>query len=277
MTVQEWLPYAADRLSQAGIESAKMESALLAAHVFSVERTWIVAHPEAEINVLAAEALLQRRETREPLAYILGWREFYGRRFVVRPAVLIPRHETEALVDVAKAEAGKGPLLDLGTGSGCIAISLKLEMPEVEVWAADISERALDVARANADSMNADVHFVRSDGFTDLGGREFQLIVSNPPYISVQEELMPEVAKYEPAEALFSGPTGLEFYERLAREAHAHLNEGGKLAVEVGHAQARTVSLLLKHAGWSHIRAVKDLSGTERVVIATSSGSASLP
>jgi len=277
MTVQDWLPHAAARLSNAGIESAKMESALLAAHVFGVERTWIVAHPEAEINVLAAENLLQRREAREPLAYIVGWREFYGRRFAVRPGVLIPRQETEVLVDIAKAEAGKGPVLDLGTGSGCIAITLRLEMPTVEVWAVDISERALDVAQANAESLNAHVHFVRSDGFSKLGDQKFQIIVSNPPYISVQEELMPEVARYEPAEALFSGPTGLEFYERLAREAPAQMVLGGRLAVEVGHTQAGPVGQFLAQAGWSQIHTVRDLSGIERVVIGTSPSGASLP
>jgi release factor glutamine methyltransferase len=277
MTVREWVLRAADRLSGAGIESAKLESTLLAAHVLGVERTWIVAHPEAEINILAGESLLQRREAREPLAYILGWREFFGRRFEVRPGVLIPRQETEILVEVAKAEAGNGPVLDLGTGSGCIAITLKLEIPDLEVWASDVSSRALDVAKNNAEMLQSDVRFVSSDGFSKLGRKQFGLIVSNPPYISTGEELMPEVRIYEPEEALFSGPTGLEFYERLAREAPEHLIAGGKLAVEVGHTQSQAVSQILESQGWTQISAIRDLSGIERVVVGTSPQSNSLP
>lgn len=269
MNLQVWLTQASERLANAGIESHWLESQLLAAHLFSVERTWIVAHPEAEVNELAAETLLQRRENREPLAYILGWREFYGRRFEVAPGVLIPRQETEVLVEVAMNLAHEGPILDMGTGSGCLAVTLKLERPEIEVWASDISPLALEIARRNADYHEAKVNFIESDLFDNFPSVQFEHIISNPPYISESEQLMLEVQHHEPAAALFSGPTGLEFYERLANEAPPYLAFNGKLAVEVGHTQAGDVVNLLVAHGWQNDYVVSDLSGIDRVIVST--------
>lgn len=268
MNLRDWLQQASDRLARAGIDSSRLEAQLLAAHVFMADRTWVVAHPEAEINELAAETLLQRREGREPLAYILGWREFYGRRFEVAPGVLIPRQETEVLLEAALDTVDQGPVLDLGTGSGCLAVSLKLERTGVEVWASDVSPVALEIARRNAEAHQAEVRFIESDLFQNFPEIQFQLIVSNPPYIADDEELMPEVRGYEPPSALFSGPTGLEFYERLAREAGRFLLSGGKLAVEVGRGQAGPVAELLVAQGWSVDRVIPDLAGIERVVVA---------
>ncbi len=268
MNLHDWLQQATDRLAQAGIDSSRLEAQMLASHVFRVDRTWIVAHPEAEINELAAETLLQRRESREPLAYILGWREFYGRRFGVASGVLIPRQETEVLLEAALDTVGRGPVLDLGTGSGCLAVSLKLERPEVEVWASDISPAALKIARRNAETHQAEVRFIESDLFQSFPDIRFEQIVSNPPYIADAEKLMPEVQGHEPASALFSGPTGLEFYERLAQEAARFLLQGGKLAVEVGRGQAGPVTELLMAHGWLVDRVIPDLAGIERVVVA---------
>lgn len=269
MNVRDWIRSAAARLEALGVESPKLEAEVLAAHVLGVERVWLIAHPDAEFPDLAGEGLLQRREAREPLAYIVGWREFYGRRFQVRPGVLIPRQDTEILVETALRLAVNGPVLDIGTGSGCIAITLKLEKPALEVVALDLSERALEVARSNAEALQADVQFVQSDLFDlyDLSDKRFELIATNPPYIAETETLAPEVKDHEPKEALFSGPTGLEFYERLAIEAPNHLKAGGALAMEVGYTQAAAVQKIFEDRGWRHEETLPDLAGHDRVVV----------
>src|ERR1044072_4019884 len=183
--------HARERLEAAGIESPALEAQLLAGHVLLVDRTYVLTHPEEEFPELAGETLLQRREGQEPLAYILGEREFFGRRFRVGPGVLIPRQETETLVEAAMEQSDVQSVLDVGTGSGCIAITLKLERPEWEVTAVDISERALDIASDNAKLLGADVRYLLSDGFASLLGESFDLIVTNPPYVGLHEALPP--------------------------------------------------------------------------------------
>jgi len=266
MTVRDWIDSATERLRLAGIDTPKLDAEVLAAHVLDVERVWLVAHPEAEFPELAGEPLLQRRESREPLAYIIGWREFYGRRFFVRPGVLVPRQETEVLVDAALHFADEGPILDIGTGSGCIAITMKLENSTLTVVGADVSAKALEVAKNNATTHEADVRFVQSDLFASIPDERFEVIVSNPPYIADGESLMPEVAQHEPPGALFAGPTGLEFYERLAREAARHLTPRGRLVMEVGYTQAQDVIRLFEAHGWFHEWTAEDLSGHDRVI-----------
>jgi len=255
-------------------DSSRLEAQLLAGHVLRVDRSWLLAHPEHEFNELAGETLLQRREGHEPLAYILGAREFYGRSFRVTPAVLIPRQDTETLIETALGVCGSPELavLDIGAGSGAIAITLKLERPGWIVTAVDISEDALEIAKDNADTLGADVRFLLSDGFEALGGERFDLIVSNPPYIGVTEELTTEVRDFEPGLAIFSGETGMEFYERLAREASNYLRADGQLMLEVGYRQAGKVKDLFEANGWRHLQTVKDLSGIERVVVFISKG-----
>lgn len=270
MTVGEWVRLAELRLSISGVESARLEAQVLAGHVLRVDRSWLLAHPEHEFPELAGEQVLQRRETHEPLAYILGYREFYGREFGVDPQVLIPRQETEILVETA-LKYGDAPVttvLDMGTGSGVLAVTLKLEQPEWNITAVDVSADALAVASANARFHNASVRFVLSDGFEGLLGECFDLIVSNPPYIAESDPLPPEVANHEPAAALWPGPTGFEFYERLCKQAPAHLDEGGVLAMEVGHTQAERVAEMFVEAGWRIEDTVNDLSGVARVVVA---------
>ncbi len=273
MTVIEWLQEAQARLASAGIESNRLEAQVLAMHVLLVDRSWLLAHPETEFPDLAGEGLLQRRERGEPLAYITGRREFYGREFSVRPGVLIPRQDTEILVETALAamdwpnhEHGDVSILDLGVGSGAIAVTLKLERSHSTVTGIDISPLALEIAGDNARSLEADIRLLLSDGFSSIPNERFDLIVSNPPYIGNEEILDREVAEFEPAQALFSGPTGLEFYERLAREAGAHLVENGRLIVEVGHTQSNAVQALFESSGWKHQQTVRDLCGIERVV-----------
>lgn len=271
MRLDEWLRQATTRLDLAGVDSPRLEAQVLAAHVLRVERSWLLAHPDHDFPEMAGEGLLQRREAQEPLAYITGYRDFYGRTFGVDPSVLIPRHETEELVEAVlayyKPRDGAIRILDLGCGSGILAITIKLERPNSDVTGVDISPEALATASANARFLLADVRFMLSDGFSALLGESFNFIVSNPPYIGNDEELPSEVRDHEPASALFSGPTGLEFYARLANEAPAHLEDRGYIFLEVGHTQAAEVRALFESAGWKHEETRRDLSGIERVVI----------
>jgi release factor glutamine methyltransferase len=262
----DWLIEAQEQLSAAGVESARLDAQLLAARAFNAGRPWVLAHARDVFDVSAAEALLARRLRREPLAYILCGREFYGRWFGVTSSVLIPRQETETLVTAALELNGKQRVLDLGTGSGCLAVTLKLERPNWEVCASDISPDALHVARVNAQSLGVQIRLVHSDLFSVFEGERFDLIVTNPPYIGTSEDLMPEVALFEPAIALFAGPDGLDFYRRLATEAHLHLTEPGRLLTEVGYAQADAVATLFERHGWRVDRVINDLSGVPRAL-----------
>ena len=265
MTLGEWIPAATERLTQAGITSSRLEAQLLAAHVLLVDRTYVLTHPEVELNELAAEGLLQRRESQEPLAYILGHREFFGRRFRVTPSVLIPRQETELLIETAlELMVPVKRVLDIGTGSGCIATTLKLERPDWDVWAVDISGAALQVARENAETLGAEITFRHSDLFSGLVGERFDLIVSNPPYIGVEEELPDEVRNHEPPTALFADNEGLEIYQQLVATYSDYLNEGGTIILEIGQTQGPAVANLFNG------QILQDLSGNDRAVIAIS-------
>lgn len=266
MTLREWLVYAEGRLRALGVDSPRLEAQVLAMHILRVERSFLYAHPEHDFPDLAGEAMLQRRERHEPLAYLVGHREFFGRDFRVTPAVLIPRQDTEILIETALRYPGES-VLDIGTGSGAIAITLKLERPEWHVTAVDISPEALEIALDNAIQLGALVHFHLSDGFEAVLGESFDLIVTNPPYIGRAEPLDREVHAYEPDLALYGGETGLEFYERLAREAPDSLNDGGHLIMEVGYQQAAAVRALFEGAGWEHTETVPDLAGIDRVVV----------
>jgi release factor glutamine methyltransferase len=262
MTLGEWIPAATERLTQAAVTSSRLEAQLLAAHVLLVDRTYVLTHPEVELNELAAEGLLQRRESQEPLAYILGHREFFGRRFRVTPSVLIPRQETELLIEAAlELTVPVKRVLDIGTGSGCIATTLKLERPDWDVWAVDISGAALQVARENAETLGAEITFRHSDLFSGLAGERFDLIVSNPPYIGVEEELPVEVRSFEPGTALFAENRGLRIYELISEVYRDYLTPGGSIVLEIGQTQGEAV------AGLFGGKVLKDLSGNDRVVV----------
>ena len=262
MTLGEWIPAATEWLTQAGVTSSRLEAQLLAAHVLLVDRTYVLTHPEVELNELAAEGLLQRRESQEPLAYILGHREFFGRRFRVTPSVLIPRQETELLIETAlELMVPVKRVLDIGTGSGCIATTLKLERPDWDVWAVDISGAALQVARENAETLGAEITFRHSDLFSGLAGERFDLIVSNPPYIGVEEELPVEVRSFEPGTALFAENRGLRIYELISEVYREYLTPGGSIVLEIGQTQGEAV------AGLFGGKVLKDLSGNDRVVV----------
>jgi release factor glutamine methyltransferase len=267
MRLDDWLRSAQSRLGDAGIESARLEAQMLAGHVLLEDRTWLFAHPDADFPDLAGESILYRRLAREPLAYILGWREFYGRRFTVKPEVLIPRQETETLIEAAlEMDADGVRVLDLGTGSGCIGLTLALERPKWSVVCSDVSPTALEVARDNAELLKCRVEFVQADGCQDFPNGSFDLIVSNPPYVSRTEELATEIKDHEPELALYATGEGLDFYRRLSREARLPLRVDGTLVLELGAGQAASVRHIFEERDWKFVKIWKDLLGIDRVI-----------
>ena len=266
MTVGKWISLAKTNLGQAGIESPALEAQVLAAYILGVDRTWLFTHEDRPFPELAGVPLLARRTSGEPLAYILGYREFYGRRFAVTPDVLIPRQDTETLVEAALAKSAR-TVLDVGTGSGCIAITLKLERPACQVTAVDVSPSALKVARRNGEALDANVDWLESDLFSAICDQRFDLIVSNPPYIDPKDpDVAREVRNFEPKLALFAGQDGLDIYRRIAEMAKFHLRPQGQLLLEVGHEQSVSVTRLFSEQGWRLTETRKDLSGVERVL-----------
>lgn len=265
MTADDWVRQAASTLEAAGFDSSRIEAQLLAAHTLGVDRTWLLVHGGEPFPELAGEALLARRLRHEPLAYILGWREFYGRRFAVRKGVLVPRQETETVVELALRHARPGAkVLDLGTGSGCIAVTLKLERPDLRVVALDKEESALEIARENAEALGAEIDFQRGDFLTMEPEERFDLVVSNPPYIGIHERLPRDVADFEPAAALYSGETGMEFYEAIARNGRSWLTPRGTVVLEAGDRQASEIRETF--ADWEFLEAYPDLMGIERAL-----------
>jgi release factor glutamine methyltransferase len=270
MTLGQWLHEAHTRLEEAGVESARLEAQALAAFACGRDRAWLLAHPEENAPRGILETLLQRRLLREPLAYIVGSREFFGRSFLVNRSVLVPRQETETLVEAALERMPEGDpmeVLDVGTGSGCLAVTLALERPQARVTALDLSEEALQVARANAERLGAKLRFLPSDLFSELGEADFDRIVTNPPYVRPGEPLPPEVGLWEPAAALFAGSSGLEFFERLAELAPKRLRPEGLLLTEVGDGQSEAAAQTFSAAGWRVLERRKDLLGHERVLV----------
>jgi release factor glutamine methyltransferase len=258
--------------------NAGRDALLLLLHTLGISRAAFLANPElllATEQQAAYDALIRRRLTHEPIQYISGEQEFYGLALRVTPDVLIPRPETEHLVEAVLAELDSQALLrilDVGTGSGAIAIALAHHLHHARITATDISRAALDVAATNAAHHNLAerIHFVESDLLDALAPGEavFDAIVSNPPYISTADHgaLHPQVRDYEPAAALFAGVDGLDIYRRLMPQARAALKPGGLLALEIGHGQRDAITNML--AGWNEIRFVDDLQSIPRVALA---------
>lgn len=280
MTVAEALAGAAAELSRSGVDTPRLDAELLLASVLGVERVDLLVHPERALTEDEARryALLRDwRASRVPLPYLTGRREFFGRTFAVNQHVLIPRPETETLVEAVMDRLREGPpnplILDVGTGSGCIAVSLALGLPSSLVIALDLSSRALEVARANAEALGAaNVSFRHAafpQGVDDLDGR-LDALVSNPPYVGEEEAaiLPPEVLDYEPREALFAADHGFAVLQDLLDHAPRLLKPGGLLALEVGFRQAPEVVRRAREGGLARVRTVRDLAGTERVVLA---------
>ena len=250
------------------------EARLLLGHVLGRTPAWLIAHDDDGLNeeaLLGFASLAARRAGGEPVAYLLGRREFFGRDFVVSPAVLIPRPETELLVDLALVGVGdegtaNSAILDLGTGSGCIAITLALEIQGARVTAVDVSASALLVARRNADRHGAALRFLQSDWFGHLAGERFDLIVANPPYIADEDpHLAAGDLRHEPPAALSSGTDGLDAIRRIVADAPAHLAPGGRLLLEHGCDQGAAVRGLLESAGLTRVEQHRDLAAIVRV------------
>lgn len=277
-TLRNLLKHGEGVLAEAGISDATTDAWLLFEHVFDMTRSRFLLKWDDPADDNKAEeylALVFKRCGHIPLQYITGVQEFMGLLFEVNENVLIPRQDTEILVEkimdwINNKTIGRVSVLDMCTGSGCIAVSLAVLLKEARVTGADISEKALETAKRNALLNHAECDFIRSDMFSDVSGR-YDVIVSNPPYIRTAdiEELMDEVKIHEPSGALDGGTDGLKFYRILVEKSHLFLREGGLLALEIGHDQAQDISLLLEENGYDEIEIVKDLPGLDRVVLAT--------
>lgn len=275
-TSGEMLAMARAFLERKGLEEARLEAELVVAHALGVDRLGLfldLERPLTDTEVDRARDLLVRRGRREPVGYVVGRREFYGRDFAVGPGVLIPRPETELLVDRARELAGEGEGLsrvaDLGCGSGCLAVTLALEIEGSAVVASDVSGAALAFARRNAEALGASLELVEGDGLEPLLARgPFDLVVSNPPYVTPEERegLAPEVRDYEPELALFA-PAGDpdHWVRRLCEGAAELLVPGGALLVELGHEQGQRALALARGAGLE-ARLLEDLARVPRVL-----------
>ncbi len=251
--------------------SAWIETQCLLQQVLEVGRAYFFAHPEqvlSDAEEAFYQALLQRRLGGEPIAYILGTREFFGLNLNVTPATLIPRPDTELLVELAleRMPHQKARALDMGTGSGAIALAIAHQRSDAEIWACDASAAALAVAQNNAQHLSiTNVRFIESDWFSALREQRFDLIVSNPPYIAADDRHLSQGdVRFEPLTALASGADGLDDIRRIVRQAGAHLEKNGWLLLEHGYDQAARVRELLQASGFTEVFSAKDLSGIER-------------
>lgn len=276
-TIGRVVRWATDDFRAKGIESPRLEAELLLAYVLGVDRMRILLDQDRPLTpdeLARFREVIKRRRAREPVAYIRGEREFYGRVFRVDRRVLIPRPDTEILVETALRRtqhiAMSGRMLDLCTGSGCVATTFALERPTWQVTGTDISEGAIEVARDNAHRLGAiwNVRWLVGDLFEPIGDERFDLVTANPPYIPASEapQLSPDIREHEPHLALFGGDDGLSISARIIREAPRHLRKRGVLAMEVGAGQADEVASLFEKAGFVEVEKARDYGGHERVV-----------
>ena len=273
MKLKEVLADTAIKLSKSGIEGAARDARILTAFAFEIPISELSLKINEQVSgkiTSKLEKLILRRIDREPVSKILGRREFWGRSFSISENVLDPRADTETLIDFVIEKPVKS-VLELGTGSGAIAITLACEWKEVQVTAIDISEDALSLAKLNAENFNVQnkIHFLKSDWFETVRG-SFDLIISNPPYIGLveQDEIAAEVIKYDPEIALFAGRDGLEAYKRIIPNLAKFLNPDGLVVLETGASQSNQVKNMMNAVGFIDAKIVKDLSGKDRLVAA---------
>jgi release factor glutamine methyltransferase len=283
-----------DALAEASARITRRDAESLLAHLLSHDRAWLFAHPEAELSaphLEALRALTARRATHEPLQHLTGIQDFYGLRLRVTRDTLIPRPETELLVEavlswtadrIAQQPAAHPPrILDVGTGTGAIALALASHLPSACITAIDLSPAALAVARDNAERLHLGdrVHFLLSDLLNELAselrtGARFDAIASNPPYVPITDAatMQPEVINHEPHSALFAGADGLDIYRRLIPQAHAALRLNGLLALEFGFGQREVLRALFEdpaNGAWQDLRFRNDYAGIPRIALAT--------
>lgn len=276
MTIAESLIIAANGLRGVGIDQPERESASLLMFALGRDRTFLIAHSEYELSEPESRLfneIIDRRKKREPFQHIVGRQEFYGLDFEVSPDVLIPRHETELLVDAAieiLKEKENARVLDIGTGSGCIVVSIIHNVPTASAVAVDISEKALSVAKTNAETNNVAgrIEFRPSDIFGAVGRQTFDVIVSNPPYIPAGDiaGLQSEVRDFDPLIALTDGGDGLSIIRRIVDDAPRFLNKNGTLLIEMGFGQAAAVGAMYDPVQWYEPEFLNDLQGIARVV-----------
>jgi release factor glutamine methyltransferase len=270
---------AIQRLTSARVPSPRMNAELLLMFILGRDRAYLYGHPEHELGSeeqARYDNALRQRSRGIPAQYITGHQEFWGMDFIVSPAVLIPRPETEHLIEELLARVGRAPspaklrIVDVGTGSGCIALALAKELPQVEIHAVDISPAALEIARANAVRLQLEsrIQFHEADLLDGIEADSFNFVVSNPPYVGESEEdtVQLEVRKFEPRNAVFAGATGLEVIERLIPQAREVLKPGGWLVMEISGTIAAKVEESL--ADWESLQITKDLQRIDRVVAA---------
>jgi release factor glutamine methyltransferase len=285
VTLKDALTSAIDRLTAAQVGSPRMNAELLLMFALGCNRAYLFAHPERELTTeeqARLEDSLSQRARGVPAQYITGHQEFWGMDFIVSPAVLIPRPETEHVVETvlqltnqnnggrASPPANPTLIVDVGTGSGCIALALAKELAHAEIHATDISAGALEVAHANAarHQFESRIHFHQTDLLHGLDSGSFDFVVSNPPYVGESEadEVQLEVRKFEPRNAVFAGPTGLEVIERVIPQARATLRPGGWLVIEISGSIVDRVKHLLSQ--WQKVQITNDLQGIPRVASA---------
>lgn len=277
MTVAEALDEGTSRLAKVRPRTPRLDAELLLGHVLSMTRTELFTHTQTRLSaaqVAAYRDLVERRSQGVPVAYLVGWREFYSRRFWVSPRVLIPRGETEVVVEeglalLERQGLTRARVLDVGTGSGVIAITMAMEVPTAEVVATDVEAQALEQAAENVahHGLEGRVRLEQGDLFGPVKGERFDLILSNPPYVGTDFGPRPEpaVVQNEPSGALYSGCHGLDLIERLVAEAPDYLHEGGGLVIELAPFQAERVEAWMQERGFRNTRLVPDLSGLPRV------------
>jgi release factor glutamine methyltransferase len=278
MTVLDVIQRSSEFLARKGVESPRLQVELLLAHILQLPRLKLYLNFDRQLTedqTIRVRELVCRRGDREPLQHILGSTSFCGFELVVNRDVLVPRPETELLAERAwrLLESLENPkVLDVGTGSGCLAITLAIKSPTAQIHATDLSASAIDVARANAvrHAVTSRITFHESDLFSALPAEQFDLIVSNPPYIptNIVKALEPEVRDHDPRAALDGGPDGLTFYRRLAVESPPHLAEGGTLLAEFGDDQHGAVAAIFSEHGWTVEEIVQDLAMKPRIIIA---------
>lgn len=271
MTYREAVEFGTKCLTDAGVPDAALDAWYLLQMVCKIERSYYYVHGEEDITQDAQkeyEIAVQKRAEHIPLQYIIGEQEFMGLRFKVNSNVLIPRQDTETLVEqVLKIVKPGMKVLDLCTGSGCVLISVLKNAPELTGMGSDISKTALLVAKENAKLHEVDAEWVRSDLFDNIT-ETFDVIMANPPYIPTGEilSLMPEVRDFEPENALDGGADGLDFYQKIAGQVKDYLNPGGYVYMEIGYDQGEAVSELMRNAGFTEVEVIKDLARNDRVV-----------
>jgi len=279
VTLRDALASAVSRLTAANVPSPRMNAELLLMFTLECDRAYLHAHPERQLSADEQARYIQalvQREHGMPAQYITGHQEFWGMDLIVTPAVLIPRPETEHVIETVLARVGRAPspsdlrIVDVGTGSGCIALALSKELPSAQIDATDISPAALEIARANAarHQLEKRIHFHQTDLLQGLDRGSFDFVVSNPPYVGESEadQVQLEVRKHEPRNAVFAGETGLEVIERLIPQAREFLKPRGRLVMEISGTIAERVRELL--ASWNEVEITNDLQGIPRVASA---------